>query len=353
MKLVKTKCTNCGAVVKVNSELDNVKCNYCGAELYIDDEASELKRLENVKLAARKANYEQDMLEEKERKKREAIEKYTNGWRSKVMAILIFISIILIPTVPGILSKILVSIELVLYICAWLMGMGIIKEPFNGIRKVLLVIGVVLLIAAVETSEEDHKEYVKYNWSDFVLGEKIPKLEGKKVDISTNTGKKLDVDFDNIDVSEYKDYEKRVRDLGYTIEGETNYHGYEAFNKDGYKIDIYYYESSEKLLLTLDAPIKLNEIEWPTVGLITTLPTIKSNLGSISADTPTSFRAYVGNMSLESFEKFANECRTKGYDVDYRKYDKSFSAQNKDRYSLRVEYEGNNIMGIYLYVPSK
>ena len=59
MKIVKMKCENCGAKLEVNKELDKISCNFCGSENLIDDEATELKRVEEVKLEARKQNHEQ------------------------------------------------------------------------------------------------------------------------------------------------------------------------------------------------------------------------------------------------------------------------------------------------------
>ena len=44
MNLVELKCNKCGAILKVNSELNEISCNYCGNKMIIDDEAT-LKRI--------------------------------------------------------------------------------------------------------------------------------------------------------------------------------------------------------------------------------------------------------------------------------------------------------------------
>lgn len=56
MKLIKLKCENCGASLKVNSELNEIVCNYCGGKILIDDEATNITRTESAKLNARKEN---------------------------------------------------------------------------------------------------------------------------------------------------------------------------------------------------------------------------------------------------------------------------------------------------------
>lgn len=66
MKLIKLKCTNCGAMLDANKDLDKIHCNYCGEQILIDDEATKLNRIEEVKLKTRKENHEQFIKEQKE-----------------------------------------------------------------------------------------------------------------------------------------------------------------------------------------------------------------------------------------------------------------------------------------------
>ena len=61
MKLIKLKCENCGAMLEVNKDLDKINCNFCGQEILIDDAATEIRRVEDAKLQARKANHEQTL----------------------------------------------------------------------------------------------------------------------------------------------------------------------------------------------------------------------------------------------------------------------------------------------------
>ena len=43
MKLIETKCPNCGSSLKVEKRKKNVECEYCGANFVVDDNTIEVK----------------------------------------------------------------------------------------------------------------------------------------------------------------------------------------------------------------------------------------------------------------------------------------------------------------------
>ena len=71
MKTIKLTCPSCEAKLSVDSGHDKIFCPYCGTEFLIDDNASQLRRIEAVKLDSRKKNFEQKKEENKEKDKRE------------------------------------------------------------------------------------------------------------------------------------------------------------------------------------------------------------------------------------------------------------------------------------------
>ena len=149
MNLIKLKCENCGAKLEVNEDLDEIVCNYCGSKILIDDDASELRRIEDVKLDARKKNYEQSI---KERNDLEGIkyqEKFKNG-KLKII-IIIFLIIILLFTFVAFKDKKLISgiigiIQSILLLLSWLFGMCIIKEKFKYLHIILFLVALFLTI---------------------------------------------------------------------------------------------------------------------------------------------------------------------------------------------------------------
>lgn len=83
MKLIDLKCSNCGAEMKVNSELERCTCNYCGKQMLIDDEIQKHEfvngyrygyDLEKGRLQAQEDFKDEQIRREAERKELERIE---------------------------------------------------------------------------------------------------------------------------------------------------------------------------------------------------------------------------------------------------------------------------------------
>ena len=56
-------------------------------------------------------------------------------------------------------------------------------------------------------------------------------------------------------------------------------------------------------------------------------------------------------MSKDEYNAYIDKCVAAGFDVDYDKYEKSYSAKNAQGFSLRVEYEGFNTVYIAVKAP--
>lgn len=80
------------------------------------------------------------------------------------------------------------------------------------------------------------------------------------------------------------------------------------------------------------------------------MPVPESLVGEVSRETSDYYSVYLVDMNHDDFVKYVNECMDAGFDVDYSKYDNSYSADNKDGASLRVEYEGFNT--VYVSIDS-
>ena len=150
MELVDLKCKHCGATMKVNSELDEIICNYCGTKILIDDEASNLKRVEDAKLDARKKNHEQDLkeYEDKQSLEEKAKEKKT---KSRMFKWSIFLSIFTAMLIFDCFSKgqficALISIvQTTLFVLTILICDDIIKGFFKKDYKVFFWSGILLI----------------------------------------------------------------------------------------------------------------------------------------------------------------------------------------------------------------
>ena len=365
MKLVKLKCENCGAKLEVNSELDNIKCSFCGAEIMIDDEASELNRIEDAKLKSRKKNHEQDLKERQEKfeqdlKEKEILERmnakeaFKKGKFSKVLLVFFAISVLLFFAKDGFFAKFLALIQAGLFICSWLMGMEIIKEPKKGLKIILAIAAFVLVVPVLSLGNNSSYKEEKPTTIDIAeieLKEKFPepnKLFGR---LSTNRKDLLIIEICDVSKKEYKEYVNgTVAKAGYTLDLEYEDWDtvYGAYDKDGYNIRIIYDDSDSEMHITLTKPEKMEDIEWPTTGLGSLLPAPKSLYANISWNNSDTFIVHVGNTEEEDYNAYVKECENLGYTIDYSKEDKYYSAKNSDGYELHLRYLGGKVMEISL-----
>jgi len=368
MKLIKMKCESCGAILDVNKSLEKITCNYCGEEILIDDEATKVKRVEEAKLKARKDNHEQslkernDNLEQEVKEKKikdelNSVENFKKGKFSKVLLVFFAIAVLFFFIGDGFLVKFLTLIQAGAFICAWLMGMKILKEPFKGLKIILAILGFILIVPIINTGGDTTSSYdekpTKLDVSDVELIDYFPVPDKLYGVIDIDRKDMLSIEIYDITKKEYKAYVNKVIDAGYTIDLEyENWDDvYGAFNEEGYSIRILFsdYDEDEITMdITLEAPEEMEEIDWPKNGLGSNLPKPKSNLGNISWNNIETFIAHIGNMTIDDYNDYVEECEDKGFTIDYSKDKKYYSAKNKYGYELTLRYLGANVIEIAL-----
>ena len=76
-------------------------------------------------------------------------------------------------------------------------------------------------------------------WSDeIVLSNIIPEVKGTVDHTYENTEEELWIKFSSVDDNQYKDYITACKDRGFTVEEESDSYKFEAFNGDGYKLEL-------------------------------------------------------------------------------------------------------------------
>ena len=351
MKLIKLKCENCGADLEVNSELDKINCNFCGAKILIDDNATELRRIEDVKLQARKQNHEQDLKErqeklEQELKEKEILKKATDKDRfkksktSKLLLFIFAIAIILLFANISITAKLFAGLQAVLALGSWLMGMEIVKEPFKGLR-IIATIFVFLLIIPVLTESTKEIRYKTINWDYMVLKDRLPKPDGTKGRIITNSDNGLYVYIEGNE-DDFREYIQKCKEYGYTIDQDNSTNSYEAKNTDDYSIDIHYYEHRGEYSINLDEPYEpvYGQIGSDTNTNTETNTNNNTETSNTNDNTPTQNTTHNNTTTtndglrtdfkeaMDSYESFMNE---------YVTFMKKFNNNSSD-YTLLNEY---------------
>ncbi len=208
------------------------------------------------------------------------------------------------------------------------------------IGVVVFVILVVILTVALGSRGN------KISWDEIVLGEEIPEIESARGDLYDNNEDELDINIKKIEESEYSDYVASCQDMGYTVDAEETSYGFEAYNEEGYSLTIYYYSSLEEMEITLEAPIEVTEITWPTSKLGQAIPTPKSLMGEVAYEGDDAFKMTIAETSEEDFEEYINTVMQAGFTVDRYMYGDSYEAQNSEGYEIEIIYEGNNLMTI-------
>lgn len=242
--------------------------------------------------------------------------------------------------------------QILIFGILWLVYRGIIKPSKKWIPKVALVLAFLLIVPYFSMLKRNTAEKVtSINWSDVVLGEMLPApsvLDGK---ITTNNSDSLRLEVEGITAKQYDEYVHECISRGFFIESEHITSSYDAYNSDGYKIALDYYESMKRMTIQLDAPKQYGELIWSESNLAKLVPVPEATKGEISKDDEEKYGVYVSGMPKEKYESYIDECKKVGFDKEINKTDDSFSAKNDERYKVYVLYKGNGV--VYIEVTDK
>ena len=250
-----------------------------------------------------------------------------------------------------ILAGIIAFVQAALVVVSFLMNKQVIKTGKQWMSVAALALSLVLLIPYSAVVRSGNISSGKINWNDIVLVDIIPEPESKKGKISSNTDKWLSVDISKISAKQYSDYVTSCREKGFTIDSEQTGYAYEAFNADGYQLNLYFFESEGKMNIDVDAPEQLDTLVWPDSEMASQIPIPQSKVGRIESDDEAEFCVSVGETSIDDYKEYIKKCSDQGFTVDVNNDDKSFSAKNKEGYDLTVEYRGYNRIYISVDEP--
>ena len=190
-------------------------------------------------------------------------------------------------------------------------------------------------------------------WDDIILGDKLPEPPATKGEIHTNAADDLWIDINDLSAKQFNDYVEACKEMGFTVDAESNSSSYNAYNAEGYKLSLGHYGSDADMSIQLDAPMEMTTISWPTSIAGQMLPTPKSTTGKFSYEYEDHFYVYVGNTTRSDYAEYVTACSEKGFNVDYNKGDDYYYADNSEGWHISLRYEGNNIMTIDIDAPSE
>lgn len=359
-----TICSNCGGQLEVNGLQETVECPFCGTSYSVADllDESDAVRIEKIKSQTYKEveadKIKREIEKEKSQEEKEKIQTFKKSKFGKFLLICAIISglVTILELSDGIsMAGIIALVQTVLYAASWLMGRGILKEKKPNLKNILAIISFVLIIPFFMffggSSGVNHNE--KIDWDSIVLSEQLPEPKSNKGKILTNSDESLSIYIAKSSESDYNDYINKCKEYGFTIDADNSMSSYEAYDDEGYKLRLYYTESSEEFHIDLEAPLKMEKIQWPTSNIVSKLPVPKSQVGEINYEHDTSFAVYVGDTTKSDYDEYVNSCINSGFNIDYSKNEKTYWGDNAEGYHVSIEYKGNNTMYISIDAPDE
>lgn len=189
------------------------------------------------------------------------------------------------------------------------------------------------------------------SWDEGSMGNAIPYPENGDVEIAYEDDEAMDASVSKFTSEDFTAYIDQCRQSGYTIDEESTNTDFSAYNSDGYRLDLIYYESNEQMSISLDAPLQFTEITWPQSEIAQLIPAPKSSKGVIEWQADYGFVIYVGDTTHDDFNAYADQCMNSGFSVDYDRGDDYFRGTNADGYKVSLSYEGNNTMFVRMDAP--
>ena len=258
-----------------------------------------------------------------------------------------------------ILAGLISALMVVLFLTAFLMGSGVIKERVRNFRLVpaiiafLLFVPYFLLSNSNSTNHNTEKITEKIDWPVTGLGLLLPEPETNSGEIIFDNDEMFWLDLYAVSESDYESYVQACKENGFIVDGEKDSIGYEAYNEEGYHLSISYLDFSEEISIKLSIPKGIGDLIWPMMGPAALIPKPKSTKGSIEINSHIQLFVYVGETSYDDYIDYVEQCIERGFNVDFNRGDKVFDAENEAGDSLRVEYEGNNLMSISMYIHDR
>ena len=357
-------CSGCGGQIEIDPAQKTVECPYCGTHYSVADllGESDAVRIEKIRSETKLKQARMRYAAQEERNQKENLKTFK---RSKLsILLLIFAVISLLMCAVGfstgmLLTGLIALAQTVLFSLAWLMGMQYLRERRKNQRALITLIACLLLVpfmfsttcAPISCAPWDMlmEQAEEFTWEDLALHEKIPAPASDLGVIYLDSRTELDLNVYRITGDQFNDFIDGCRAKGFTVDAKESDSSFLAYDTEGYRLDVYYFDSDSELSIHLSAPMQMSELRWPVIGIGSQLPVPTSTRGSISSESETSFSVYVGDTDLQAYGDYVDACILAGFDVDYSRNDDYFYADNAAGDSLSVQYEGNRIMHISIY----
>lgn len=190
-------------------------------------------------------------------------------------------------------------------------------------------------------------------WPTEGLATKVPTPASNSGEIKTDSDGCFKAEVLESDEDAYESYVSKCKEAGFTVDAEKNGINFQAWNEEGYELNVNLWEDDNMYIVTVESPLELTELSWPTVGPASVVPTPESLMGKTDVNTSDRYCVLIGNTPIKSYSAYVDALISAGFNVDYSRSEKWFKAENAEGYGVIAEYQGYNIMYVKVDVPEK
>ena len=230
-------------------------------------------------------------------------------------------------------------------------GDGRQKRRGGCLLKLLVVLVVIGVAAWFFLLRPEPPE--KFSWPTSGLAAMLPTPEETKGKIRENTDDRFSANLEDMSSDDYWAYLDACKEKGFTVDARQDTStSYEAYSQDGYALELLFWGSS--LDVSLDAPIEMGEIDWPTTGPGALVPAPASSVGVIRSDSARSFSALVGETSVEEFAEYCDAVAAAGFTEDYSRDGSSYyRAEDAEGNQVSITYGGFSTIAVQVTLADK
>lgn len=224
--------------------------------------------------------------------------------------------------------------------------------------RLIIVVALIVLFAVFMFFRGGYGEAIKkvnatFEWPASGIALQVPEPPTDKGKIEYNDDEQFWITVRGIDQNQYEAYIEDCKEKGFTVEGKKDSISYEAYNEEGYYLDLTHMSSSTELTIRVEAPEPMADIQWPKSEIAKRIPVPASSYGRFDWETDHGFSLDVGNTTKQDFSDYIDACIDAGFTVNYDRSDTYFEADDVEGYHVRISYNGNNIISIKAEKPEK
>lgn len=343
-------CTHCGTRTKKyeNFKRISLRCKYCDGVLEVKEDSTVL---ECPYCGAKELIYFND-------KKKTADNKSKKGGITPGSVFLIICAVFsLIIALCHLILNLILPATLCLLQAAGFITAVVLRANNPDKKKaraaaIIIALSWALAVPSMATcyyQYETGANLKSVDWSIFFLGDKIPEPDSKKIEIRTNTDAKLEIVVHGTSEEEFYKYVADCKTMGYTVDAGKDYPDFNAYNAEGYGLELMYLDNEMRIELT--APTTLAPLNWKLHEISGVLPEPPSELGAFISETKDYTEVVVGEITVEEYTQYFTMIKDElGYTIEANPYGSAYIAFNPDGYKIEISHnQGNSEMKIKLH----